>query len=68
MRVRLMDDRQCLRLDRVASLVGVKPRTIRSWVKRGKFPKPIKPTPGLVLWIWSEVGAWIDAKKAERRP
>ena len=38
------DPNQCLRLPEVAKLVGVKPRTIKSWVAKSTFPRPIKPT------------------------
>lgn len=65
-RIRMKDPRRCLRLEQVADEIGVKPRTIKAWVRDGKFPVPIKATESLVLWVTSEVDAWLDAKKAER--
>ena len=65
-RVRIRDPEQCLRLQEVSDLLGIKPRTLKQWVKDGKFPKPIKPTKGLSLWIWRDVSHWLEDQKAKR--
>jgi excisionase family DNA binding protein len=42
----------------VAEYLRVSPRTLRNWVRLGKFPAPISPgggKRGRRLWRWSEV-------------
>ncbi|WP_434619860.1 helix-turn-helix transcriptional regulator [Tabrizicola sp. M-4] len=36
--------------------------TIWGWVKRNGFPGPIKLSPQMSRWKWSEVEAWEDAQ------
>lgn len=60
------DPNQCLRLNETAALCGVRPRTIKSWVSKGTFPRPIKPTQTLSLWVWADVRDWLDGHKARR--
>lgn len=58
------DPNQLMRLAEVAKLIAVKPRTIKSWVAKGTFPKPIAPTDTLRLWRRDDVQTWIN----EARP
>lgn len=47
-------------------LLAVSEKTVWTWVKQGKFPKPIKLSDNVTVWRMSEVQAWIDAQaKAE---
>lgn len=33
--------------------------TILKWTKLGKFPKPVKPFPGVTLWRDVDIQAWL---------
>ena len=48
-----------------AGLLGVSDKTIWNWVKRGKFPAPIKLSPTVTVWRLSEVQAWMEKKGME---
>jgi predicted DNA-binding transcriptional regulator AlpA len=56
------DPHQLMRLTEVAALIAVKPRTIKSWVTKGTFPKPMSPTDTLRLWRRADVVAWVEAR------
>lgn len=46
----------------VAAAVGVCARTLRNWVRDGRFPKPdLRPSATTPRWKASTVRAWIDA-------
>ena len=42
-----------------------KPHLWRMWTK-GKFPKPVKLTPGRNVWRDSDIDEWIEKRVAER--
>ncbi|WP_347460892.1 AlpA family phage regulatory protein [Acinetobacter sp. ANC 7454] len=46
-------------------LLGVSDKTIWNWVKRGEFPAPIKLSPNVTVWRFSDVKAWMEAKGME---
>lgn len=50
---------------RLAKLLGVGLRTVRTWDAAGKLPKPIK-LGGRVLWRVKEIRAWLSADAPER--
>ncbi|MBP7407038.1 MAG: AlpA family phage regulatory protein [Candidatus Microthrix sp.] len=58
------------RFIRLAQMVpGVIPASRSSiwrWVRKKKFPAPVKLSPGVTAWRWSEVKAWLDARSAAR--
>lgn len=65
-RVRLnrpADPLECLRLHEVARLLHVSRFTIRGWVRRGKFPKPIPASEAVRLWRRSTVEAWLQERE-----
>ena len=41
-------------------LLPVTEKTIWSWVRDGKFPKPLKLSTNVTVWRTSEVEAWIE--------
>ena len=41
-------------------LLPVSEKTIWTWVKQGKFPKPIKMSGNVTVWRMSEVQEWIE--------
>ena len=45
-----------------SGLLPVSEKTIWSWIRDGKFPKPIHLSAGIRVWKVEEVNAWIDNK------
>lgn len=41
---------------------GVNRATIWGWVARNGFPKPVKLSPQMTRWKWSDVEAWETAQ------
>lgn len=46
----------------LAQRFGVSRATIWRWAQKGKFPQPIKLSPGCTRWRLSDVEAW-EAKQ-----
>ena len=44
-------------------MLPIAPVTIWRWVKAGKFPKPIKLGPQVLVWNLAEVEAFIESKR-----
>lgn len=51
-----------LRVKEVVKKTGLGKSTIWSWVKDGKFPKPIKLSERISAWKESDIDAWIEGK------
>lgn len=58
--------RQMLRIADVCKLVSLSKTTIYDRLARGKFPRPVRFTRTLNLWVLSEVEAWVDEQIAAR--
>ncbi|WP_269913807.1 helix-turn-helix transcriptional regulator [Acinetobacter sp. HY1485] len=43
-------------------LLPISEKTLWSWVKDGKFPKPIRLSGNVTVWRANEVLEWIEAK------
>jgi prophage regulatory protein len=56
-----------LRVSDVIVLVPVGRSTLWSWVRRGKFPRPIKLSARTTAWRRRDVVAWLNARVAEQR-
>ena len=41
-------------------LLPVTEKTLWTWVREGKFPKPLKLSSNVTVWRMSEVEAWIE--------
>lgn len=59
-------------IDRVTELLDIAPRTVRLWVKEGRFPKPDGNVSGRNFWLESTLLRWqtaaIDGRfSADRR-
>jgi prophage regulatory protein len=53
------------RLPKVREVVGgMAPSTIWSWVKAGKFPKPIKLSENCTAWNAADIEAWAQCRIA----
>lgn len=57
-------DKIVLDLDGVIELTTLSQSTIYAMVKRGEFPKQKKIGPNRVVWLRSEVIAWLEEKLA----
>jgi len=51
-----------LRLNHLKELLGVSGSSIWAWVKKGKFPKPIKLSENTTAWIVADVEAWSQSR------
>jgi prophage regulatory protein len=47
-----------LRPAQVAGLLGVNRSTLWRWAREGRFPKPVKLSPGVVAWWLTDVREW----------
>ena len=50
----------------IAEMLGASPRTVRNWVQRPDFPKPIETLATGRIWRRREVESW--AKKKRPKP
>jgi prophage regulatory protein len=52
----------------LAATGGWSPRQLRREVVAGRFPKPVRPSPGRIAWVAAEVAEWqrrcIGAREA----
>lgn len=51
---------------RLAGLLAVGLRTVRTWDAAGKLPEPLR-IGGRVVWRLDEVRAWLDAGAPDRK-
>lgn len=49
-----------------ARLGGVSRTTIWRWQRTGAFPKPVALGPNTVVWLESEIDAWVAERRAAR--
>jgi prophage regulatory protein len=57
-----MKERKILRIAGVCEVTGAKPPTIYEWVRKGRFPKPVKLGPRFSGWYSDEVQEWINSR------
>src|SRR5688572_30464726 len=51
------------RLKQFPSLgIPIPPSTVWAWVRKGKFPAPIKISEGVTAWRLADINAWIEAQ------
>ena len=48
-----------IRIPKVMDKTGVAKSTLWLWVSKGTFPKPIKLSPKITVWIEDEVNEWM---------
>ena len=61
-----MEHEQFLTHREVERLLGVAKSTLRSMVKNGEFPQPIRIGARRIAWASSDYEAWVAERKAER--
>jgi prophage regulatory protein len=61
----MLDPLRLMKVNEVAVALCVHPMTIWKWVADGKFPKPVKLGPQIVVWQATEIAEWLKAKAAE---
>ena len=61
-------ERVFLDIHAVARRYDVKRATIWSWMSQGRFPQPLRLTPGCSRWSLDDLKAWEDEKRAECAP
>lgn len=57
-----MQDRQIWRMPKVSETIGARPATIFEWVRKGKFPQPVKVSPRFSGWYSDEVLDWVNTR------
>ncbi len=60
-----------LTMDDVCERLRVSPRTIRRWLREGKFPQPIRlgDAPNSPLrWPEEDIQQWLDQRRAASQP
>ncbi len=53
---------QFLRLNHLKERLGISGSSIWSWVKQGKFPKPIKLSDNCTAWVEDDIEAWAQSR------
>jgi prophage regulatory protein len=48
-----------IRLDEVASRLGLGKSTVLSWESLGKFPKAVRLSPTARVWLETDVNTWM---------
>jgi len=70
-RTRIKDPRDRLRLLRaseVCGLLGISSWTLRAWIRRGKFPRPVFTADGAPARFRAvEIERWLDSRAGKRR-
>lgn len=55
-----------IRLPEVRRRTGLGKTTIYDWMKEDRFPKSLHLGGNIVVWVESEIDAWLEAKMATR--
>jgi predicted DNA-binding transcriptional regulator AlpA len=59
-------ERQTLNQREVAQLLGVSPLTLRSWIRKGRFPKPLKIGLRRLHWPRSLIEAMLQEQELKQ--
>ncbi|MDR2881342.1 MAG: AlpA family phage regulatory protein, partial [Azoarcus sp.] len=55
----------CNRPARVRGILGVSPATLRRWVEKEQFPRPIRLSKRVSVWRAEDVQAWMLDRSAK---
>jgi predicted DNA-binding transcriptional regulator AlpA len=51
-----------MRIELAASYLGISPSLLRAELVAGRFPAPVRISPGRVVWLKEDLDRWLDAK------
>ena len=49
-----------VRLPELLKLTGTTKTNIYNWIRHGKFPRPLKPSPRVSVWRYTDSMNWLD--------
>ena len=61
-------ERDFLDINAVARRYDVKRATVWAWMSQGRFPQPMRLTPGCSRWSIKDLKVWEDEKRTEVAP
>ena len=61
-------ERDFLDINAVARRYDVKRATVWAWMSQGRFPQPMRLTPGCSRWSLDDLKVWEDQKRSECAP
>lgn len=61
-------ERDFLDINAVARRYDVKRATVWAWMSQGRFPQPMRLTPGCSRWSIEDLKVWEDQKRSEVAP
>ena len=61
------EPRRFIRVKEVLAITSLSNSELYRRIKVGTFPPQVKLAPGHVVWVESEVSAWLDARIADSR-
>ena len=61
-------ERDFLDINAVARRYDVKRATVWAWMSQGRFPQPMRLTPGCSRWSLDDLKVWEDQKRSEVAP
>jgi prophage regulatory protein len=56
-------EERLIREPEVMQITGLKRTTMRTLIKRGRFPQPVELSDRTIAWPLSRVAAWIESRK-----
>lgn len=59
--------KKVVRVKEVANMLSICKATVYNWLKKGKFPQPIKIGDRVVGWPVELIEEWLEEKKYEGR-
>ena len=55
------------RLSQILPYLPIAKSTVEVWVKKGKFPAPVKLSATVTAWKNSDIHAWLDGLANEKK-
>ncbi len=61
----VLDRSRLLNIREVESFIGVGETTIKTWVRDGRLPAPLKLSPKCLRWRAGDLEAWVEQMGAK---
>lgn len=58
-------DIKVYRIKELIKLLGVSKETIYFWIRKNRFPKPVKLSPRVSVWFKNDIEKWLNKRKKE---